>query len=174
MSRVHKRWLGVSNQAAPKPKAELIERVTFTAQAVAAIRDQLEVGGTFRGGLLFGKVEDSNLVVNWVAKGGYPMWTASPLQVDSHYALGWADALNTVDTEADWVGHWLVYPTSNMHSELEDAMWVHTAYEAGLASDQQVFVIFGWENGQLVVKPYVRRGEAILLEVELEKPVRPG
>lgn len=171
MSRVHKRWLGVSSKS-EKPKAELIERVTFTAGAVAAIREQLEVSGVFRGGLLFGKVEDGTLRVNWVARGGYPMWTTSPLQVDSHYALGWADALNTVDVEADWVGHWLVYATSNMYSQFEDAMWVHTAYEAGLVSEQQVFVIFGWENGQLVVKPYVMRGEATPLEVELEKPVR--
>ncbi|WP_216325661.1 hypothetical protein [Deinococcus aestuarii] len=171
MSRVHARFLGLLAQpVSPPVNSPLTRSVHVHQRARATLQAQLAASGRWRGGLLFGHAEDDVLHVHFAAPQGYAWWPTcqTPLQVDPHYALGWADALAAASEQpVDWVGSWIMYPDSQLGGIEADLVWLHAGRTTALVDDLHLLMSVGWSDGRLSATAYrPMDGELETLEVE--------
>jgi hypothetical protein len=126
---------------------------------IQTLRQQLYSPARVRGGLLFGFQVGDQLQVVLASSAGSSGWYRQPrravLEVDERFTLGWSEAvLSLFGGQIDWIGNWIAYPDSQLHSERRDLKWFKRGWRTGLFDDRSVLLVVGWNESVLDVQTY--------------------
>lgn len=164
--RAEQRFLGLIGDRPPRTDAaaapvETIE--IFRPGAGAALKRLLSCTGRMQGGLLFGTRDEGTLVAGFAAPAGVRPWLRSddPLQMDAAYVLGWTDCLRDAysitpgEKPMEWIGNWIAYPDSRLHSPNEDLPWITAGATRGLCDEDHPLLFVGWQESTLGMAAYL-------------------
>lgn len=154
------------------------EDLSLVAVAPSVIRNlnrQLHSPARLRGGLLFGQQQGETLHVSLATTLGRSAWYGqsrwAALDVDARFTLGWSEAVQDIlGGSTDWVGNWLMYGNSQLHSGRKDQRWFRSGQRLGLFDETHVLMIAGWEEGRVTCRVYRQDadGQAEELTVNLK------
>ena len=83
--------------------------------------------------------------------------------------LGWNDCVTAIyDGKVDWIGNWLVYPSSALGDTRTDLAWLDLGYEQGLFDDRHFLLVVGRQETLLAARAYtIEQGEWVTVPTEL-------
>lgn len=164
--RAERRFLCLVGDLPPRTDAEAapIESIEiYRRGAGAALKRMLSCTGRMQGGLLYGTRDEGALVVGFATPAGVRPWLQgeNPLEIDASYALGWTDCLRDAysitpgDQPVEWIGNWIAYPDSRLHSPHEDLPWITAGATQGLCDEEHPLLFVGWEESTLGMAAYL-------------------
>ena len=158
-TRAQQRLLGLTGPRRPRNDSEneALTSVVLSPAAWTGLRPFLDAPGRLTGGLLYGRRAGGVLHVQLVAPGGYPWWRpeGTPLDLDAHYTLGWADCLrNLYGDTVDWVGQWLLYADRGFPTTSVDHAWMDQGRPTRLIDHEHPLLVIGYDDGALRVRAY--------------------
>lgn len=135
----------------------LPEHLHITTHATRFLRQQLELPGKTRGGMLFGISNGDTLEVHLATRLGHPATERDRvLEPDRGYALGVSEALSALGKgNWDWCGNWLSYPHVHLEGIRTDLNWLIRGARQGLVDEEHPLLVVGWLEGILTVRAYV-------------------